>query len=31
MGGRYGGHGGDRNAGSGGMIGCSGRKVGWHI
>ena len=31
MGGRGGGHGCGRNAGSGGMIGCSGRKVEWHI
>ena len=31
MGGRNGGHGCGRNPGSGGMIGCSGRKVGWHI
>ena len=31
MGGRCGGHGCGRNAESGGMISCSGRKVGWHI
>ena len=31
MGGRYGGHGCGMNAGSGGMVGYSGRKTGWHI